>query len=152
MNANKRNSAVANSTTGISGYDAVAYFTEGKPTRGNGHHVTVFDGVTYLFASEENKKTFEANPKKYIPAYGGYCAFGVTEKKKFVADPEAWKIVDGKLYLNWTRMFKLNGEKTCQGTSGKRIAFGTGSKTRRPPICDEHAHTQIVALRAFSNF
>jgi YHS domain-containing protein len=100
MSANKPNSPVANSTTGIGGYDAVAYFTEGMPTRGNGHHVTVFDGVTYLFASEENKKKFDANPKKHIPAYGGYCAFGVTEEKKFVGDPEAWKIVDGKLYLN----------------------------------------------------
>src|SRR5262249_57712907 len=113
MNANKRNSAVANSTTGISGYDAVAYFTEGKPTRGNGHHVTVFDGVTYLFASEENKKTFEANPKKYIPAYGGYFAFGVTEKKKFVADPEASENLECQLY------FKL--DKALQTQLGKTL-------------------------------
>jgi YHS domain-containing protein len=119
MNTNKRNPAVANSTTGISGYDAVAYFTEGKPTRGNGHHVTVFDGVTYLFASEENKKTFDANPKKYIPAYGGYCAFGVTEEKKFVADPEAWKIVDGKLYLNLDKDVQAEWGKDVSGYIGK---------------------------------
>jgi YHS domain-containing protein len=119
MNTKKQNSAVANSTTGIGGYDAVAYFTEGKPTRGNGHHVTVFDGVTYLFASEENKKTFDANPKKYIPAYGGYCAFGVTEGKKFVADPEAWKIVDGKLYLNLDKDVQTEWGKDVSGNIRK---------------------------------
>jgi len=132
MNANKRNSAVANSTTGISGYDAVAYFTEGKPTRGNGHHVTVFDGVTYLFASEENKKTFEANPKKYIPAYGGYCAFGVTEKKKFVADPEAWKIVDGKLYLNLDKDVQAEWGKDVSGNIRKADSIWHGIKDTPP--------------------
>src|SRR5215510_13797542 len=132
MNANKRNSAVANSTTGISGYDAVAYFTEGKPTRGNGHHVSVFDGVTYLFASEENKKTFEANPKKYIPAYGGYCAFGVTEKKKFVADPEAWKIVDGKLYLNLDKDVQAEWGKDVSGNIRKADSIWHGIKDTPP--------------------
>jgi hypothetical protein len=62
MNTKKQNSLVAHSTTGISGYDAVAYFTEGKPRRGNGHYAAEFDEATYLFAGEENKKTFEANP------------------------------------------------------------------------------------------
>ena len=132
MNTNKRNSAVANSTTGISGYDAVAYFTEGKPTRGNGHHVTVFDGVTYLFASEENKKTFEANPKKYIPAYGGYCAFGVTEEKKFVADPEAWKIVDGKLYLNLDKDVQAEWGKDVSGNIRKADGIWPGIKDTPP--------------------
>ena len=115
MNANKRNSVVAHSTTGINGYDAVAYFTEGKPIRGNGHHVAVFDGVTYLFASEDNKRKFEANPEKYIPAYGGYCAYGVSVEKKFVGDPEVWKIVDGKLYLNLDPNIQSQWEKDVPG-------------------------------------
>jgi YHS domain-containing protein len=115
VNANKRNSLVAHSTTGINGYDAVAYFTEGKPTRGNGHHVAVFDGVTYLFASEENKKKFEANPEQYIPAYGGYCAYGVSVEKKFVGDPEVWKIVDGELYLNLDKDIQSEWEKDVSG-------------------------------------
>jgi YHS domain-containing protein len=119
MNTKKQNSVVANSTTGIGGYDAVAYFTEGKPTRGNGHHVTVFDGVTYLFASEDNKKKFEANRQKYLPAYGGYCAFGVTEEKKFATDPEAWKIVDGKLYLNLDKDVQAEWEKDVSGNIRK---------------------------------
>jgi len=88
----------AHSTPGISGYDPVAYFTEGKPVKGNGYNVVDFRGVTYAFASEENKEMFEANPEKYVPAYGGWCAYGVAVGKKFVADPEVWKIVKGKLY------------------------------------------------------
>ncbi|GJL55379.1 MAG: hypothetical protein NPIRA02_25110 [Nitrospirales bacterium] len=89
-----------NSTPGISGYDPVGYFTEGKPMKGSGYHVAEFDGVTYAFVSEEHKDMFEGNPEKYVPAYGGYCAYGVAVGKKFVSDPEAWKIVDGRLYLN----------------------------------------------------
>lgn len=90
----------ANSVTAVSGYDVVSYHTVGEATRGNGHNVAVHDGVTYLFANADNLKTFEANPEQYVPAYGGWCAFGVSVGKKFVSDPEAWKIVDGKLYLN----------------------------------------------------
>lgn len=91
---------VENSTTGVLGYDLVSYHTEGKPVRGDGNNLVVVDGVTYLFANEENKNTFEKDPQKYLPAYGGYCAYGVSVGKKFVGDPEAWKIVDGTLYLN----------------------------------------------------
>ena len=91
------------STTGVLGYDLVSYHTEGKPVRGDGNNLVVVDGATYLFANEENKNAFEKNPAKYLPAYGGYCAFGVSVNKKFVGDPEVWKIVDGKLYLNLDR-------------------------------------------------
>ncbi len=91
---------VTHSTPGISGYDPVAYFTDGKPMRGSGYHVAEYKGVTYAFASEENKEIFEANQEKYVPAYGGYCAYGAAVGKKFVADPEVWKVVDGTLYLN----------------------------------------------------
>ncbi|WP_447968682.1 YHS domain-containing (seleno)protein [Nitrospira sp. M1] len=89
-----------NSTPGISGYDPVSYFVDGKPMKGSGYHVAEFDGVTYVFANEDHKEMFESNPEKYVPAYGGYCAYGVAVGKKIVSDPEAWKIVDGKLYLN----------------------------------------------------
>ena len=91
---------VTHSTPGISGYDPVAYFTDGKPVKGSGYHVAEYKGVTYVFASKDHKTTFEASPEKYVPAYGGYCAYGVAVGKKFVSDPEAWKIVQGKLYLN----------------------------------------------------
>lgn len=85
---------------GASGYDLTTYFSQEKPQRGNGHHVAEHDGVTYVFATDDNKKTFQANPGKFLPQYGGFCAFGVSVSKKFVSDPEQFDIVDGKLYLN----------------------------------------------------
>ena len=88
------------STPGINGYDPVAYFTHGKAMKGNGWHVADYEGVMYVFANKKNRKMFEANPEKYLPAYGGYCAYGVAVGKKFIADPEVWRIEDGKLYLN----------------------------------------------------
>lgn len=84
----------------IQGYDVVSYFTDNKPVKGNGDHVAIQDGVYYLFANEQNKKTFIANPDKYLPQYGGWCAFGTAVGKKIASDPLAWKIVNGKLYLN----------------------------------------------------
>ncbi len=89
-----------NSLTAISGYDVVSYQTAKKPLRGNGHYLAVHDGVTYLFANKDNQKTFEANPDRYVPAFGGYCAFGASVGKKFVGDPEVWRVVDNRLYLN----------------------------------------------------
>lgn len=92
---------VAYDTVAVQGYDLVSYqIGDGVPVKGNGHNVASHEGITYLFSNGDNKKTFEANPEKYLPAYGGYCAFGVTKGKKFVSDPLAYKIVDGKLYLN----------------------------------------------------
>lgn len=90
----------ASSTTGMSGYDLVSYQNSKRPIRGNGHFLSVQDGVTYLFANEENKALFDRDPAKYKPAFGGYCAFGVSVGKKFVGDPEVWRIVDGTLFLN----------------------------------------------------
>ena len=88
------------STVGVGGYDPVAYFEESKPMKGSGWHVAYYKGVTYVFVNKKSRKMFEADPEKYLPAYGGYCAYGVAVGKKFVADPEVWKIVNGKLYLN----------------------------------------------------
>ncbi len=103
------------STPAVSGYDPVAYFTEGQPVRGSGYHVTDYQGVTYLFASEANQEEFEANPERYAPAYGGYCAYGLSVGKKFVSDPEVWKIVDGKLYLNLDRNIQRTWQKDIPG-------------------------------------
>ncbi len=91
---------VQQNVVGAGGYDLTSYFTQEKPQRGNGHHVAVVNGVSYVFASDANKKMFEANPEKYLPQYGGYCAFGASIGKKFIADPDVYDIVDGKLYMN----------------------------------------------------
>lgn len=91
---------VATSNVAVSGYDLVSYHNAKRPLRGNGHFVAYRNGTTYMFASQENLDAFNADPEKYLPAYGGYCAFGVSVGKKFVGDPEVWRLVDGKLYLN----------------------------------------------------
>jgi len=88
------------STPAVQGYDVVSYQTGKRPIRGNGNFVAVHDGATYQFSSADNQKAFEKDPERYVPAYGGYCAFGTSVGKKFIGDPEVWRIVDGKLYLN----------------------------------------------------
>jgi len=88
------------STPAVQGYDVVSYQTGKRPIRGNGNFVAVYDGATYQFSSADNQEIFEKNPEKYVPTYGGYCAFGASVGKKFIGDPEVWRVVDGKLYLN----------------------------------------------------
>jgi YHS domain-containing protein len=84
----------------IRGYDPVAYFTEGRPVPGRADISVEYEGAKYLFSSAANRETFNADPGKYAPQYGGYCAFGVAMEKKFDIDPASWRIVDGKLYFN----------------------------------------------------
>jgi len=84
----------------LHGYDPVAYFTVGAPTQGNPQFKASYNGATYLFASAENQRKFAANPAAYAPQYGGFCAMGVALEKKLDGDPNVWKIVDNKLYLN----------------------------------------------------
>jgi len=84
----------------LEGYDPVAYFTEGEPTRGSAAYTATYDGATYRFANAEHRAAFEADPEKYMPAYGGYCAYGLAMGQKVGSDPEVWEIVDGQLYLN----------------------------------------------------
>ncbi|ABD82026.1 YHS domain-containing (seleno)protein [Saccharophagus degradans] len=88
------------SAPAVQGYDVVSYHIEKRPAKGNGHYVATHNGATYLFSSEENLSEFKKSPEKYAPAYNGYCAFGVSVGKKFIGDPEVWRIVEGKLYLN----------------------------------------------------
>ena len=90
----------ATNTVGAGGYDLVSYQTGKRPLRGNGNHVVSLGGATYLFLSGANAETFKRNPDKYLPAFGGFCAYGVSVGKKFHADPEVWRVVDGRLYLN----------------------------------------------------
>jgi YHS domain-containing protein len=83
----------------INQYDPVAYFTEGRPVRGKSKIYAEYKGAKYAFASEDNRQRFLDNPEKYVPQYGGYCAYGVAHGGKSDVDPEVWEIVDGKLYL-----------------------------------------------------
>ncbi|MBW8727488.1 MAG: YHS domain protein [Inquilinus limosus] len=85
----------------IRGYDPVAYFREGKPHLGSPEFATQHDGATWWFASAEDKALFEADPEKYMPAFGGFCAYGTSRGYLVKIEPEAWSIVDGRLYLNY---------------------------------------------------
>lgn len=82
------------------GYDVVAYFTDSRPVLGNPKFSAIHEGATYRFASTKSQKAFEADPARYTPQYGGFCAFGVSVGAKFDGNPNNWKIVGGKLYLN----------------------------------------------------
>ena len=88
--------------TAINGYDPVAYFTEGKPVEGSSDHAYDWNGAEWHFASAENLETFKADPEKYAPQYGGYCAYAVSKGATAPTDPEAWTIHEGRLYLNFS--------------------------------------------------
>jgi YHS domain-containing protein len=84
----------------IKGYDPVSYFTTGKPTPGLAQFSTTYKGATYRFASAENRDRFIAAPEKFVPQYGGYCAYAISLNKIADIDPDEWTIVNDKLYLN----------------------------------------------------
>lgn len=84
----------------LDGYDPVAFFVDGKPMNGDPEISATYDGAKYFFASKEHRKAFEADPRKYVPQFGGYCAFGVAVGALFPVDINTWQIRDGKLYLN----------------------------------------------------
>ena len=84
----------------IDGYDPVAYFTLGKPTRGTEQFSYMWQGANWRFVSAENRDAFAAKPELYTPQYGGYCAYAMAGGAFAAGDGERWKIVDNKLYLN----------------------------------------------------
>ena len=103
----------------IHGYDAVAFFTDGVAKLGSAAHSAVHDGATYRFSSAEHLKTFEKNPQRYAPQFGGFCAFGVSVGAKFDGDPNLWRIVDGKLYFNLNYDIQKNWLKDIDGNIKK---------------------------------
>lgn len=84
----------------LAGHDAVAYFTKSKPVKGSAKFTATYNDAIYRFSSAKNRDMFSANPKKYAPQYGGFCAYGMTFGKKFEIDGKAFEIVEGKLYVN----------------------------------------------------
>jgi len=87
---------------GIQGYDPVAYFTEKSAVEGSKDNAASYKGVTYLFASEANKAAFAKDPEKYVPQFGGFCAWAVSQGYTAKIDPEAFQIVDGRLLLQYS--------------------------------------------------
>lgn len=99
----------------VDGTDVVAYFTQGKPVPGNTELTYDWNGATWRFASAENRDRFAADPARYAPQYGGYCAWAVSQGYTASTVPEAWKIVDGKLYLNYSRRIQRRWERDIPG-------------------------------------
>ena len=91
------------SDVAIKGYDTVAYFKDGKALKGSESFTFPWQGMTWHFSSKENRDLFAGSPEKYAPQYNGWCAWAMTESRKAVTDPEVWKIVSGKLYLNCSK-------------------------------------------------
>ena len=98
---NKDGSGVA-----INGYDPVAYFTQSKPVKGSASFTHHWMNSTWWFASAEDRDEFTRTPEKYVPQYGGYCAYGVSQGHAVNIDPEAWAVIEGKLYLNYSKGVK----------------------------------------------
>jgi hypothetical protein len=99
----------------LSGYDAVAYQADGKPVPGSPAITAVHDGATYRFASTAHRDAFVADPGRYLPAYGGYCAFGVSRGYKVKIEPDAFTVLDGKLYLNYDKGVQKQWLQDTQG-------------------------------------
>ena len=99
----------------VHGYDVVAYFKEGKPVIGDDRYTAEHDGATYRFASADHLDAFKKNPDKFAPQYGGYCAFGAAMGRKFDGDPNAWAVVDGKLYLNLNKNIQARWKEDVPG-------------------------------------
>jgi YHS domain-containing protein len=103
----------------IRGTDPVAYFTEGKPVPGKPEFTHKWGDATWQFASAQNRDLFAKNPEKYAPQYGGFCAWAVSQGYTATTDPNAWKIVDNKLYLNYNSAVQWGWEKDISGNVAK---------------------------------
>lgn len=99
----------------IKGYDPVAYFADGKPAKGSKEFEHEWMDATWRFATAANRDAFAKSPEKYAPQYGGYCAYGVSRGYAVGVDPTAWKIVNGKLYLNYNHDVQKEWNKDPAG-------------------------------------
>jgi YHS domain-containing protein len=106
----------------IQGYDPVAFFTDGKPVKGTTEFVARYKGATYQFSSKEHRDTFKASPSKYEPAFGGYCAYGLSKKKLVEIDVEAFQIVDGRLLLQYSKGVRDDFNKDAKANLSKADA------------------------------
>ena len=110
----------------IRGYDPVAYFTQGRPVKGSSDLTLEYKGATWMFSSAENKQAFVEMPEKYAPQYGGYCAYAVSQGYTASIDPEAWTIVDDRLYLNYNKDVREKWSRDIPGYIRKANANWPG--------------------------
>lgn len=103
------------SNLAVEGYDPVAYFTEGRPVKGERQFSTEYNGAEFRFSSQANLDLFLADPAKYAPQYGGYCAWAVSQGYTAKGDAQHWHIEDGKLYLNYNKSVQETWEEDIPG-------------------------------------
>ncbi len=106
----------------LSGYDAVGYFVDHQAEKGQAIYHVDYNGGTYLFASKEHADLFAKDPAKYAPQFGGYCAYGVSRGKKAPISPDAYQIIDGKLYLQYDTDIRDDFNKDQAGNLAKALA------------------------------
>jgi YHS domain-containing protein len=99
----------------IRGYDPVAYHQQSAPVKGSSQFSYQWQGATWLFANAEDRDRFRVEPERYAPQYGGYCAYAVSKGRTASIDPGAWRIVDGKLYLNYSKGVQKKWEQDVPG-------------------------------------
>ena len=114
------------SNLAVSGYDPVAYFNAGAPVKGSAEFEIEHEGATWRFSSAENRDLFVADPAAYAPQYGGYCAWAVAQGQTAKGDPNFWKVVDGKLYLNFNASVQKKWETDIPGFIEKADANWPG--------------------------
>ncbi len=107
----------------IRGYDPVAYFTQNEAVRGSKKITYEYRDAKWRFASEENRELFKADPEKYIPQYGGYCAKAMSDDRFLKIDPKAWTIIDDKLYLNYSSRTRSTWRKDQSGLIAQADTF-----------------------------
>jgi YHS domain-containing protein len=103
----------------LTGYDPVSYFTGNTPLQGKPELTAQHNGLTYRFASAGNRDAFVADPSRYAPQYDGYCAYGVSRGYKVGVDPLAYKVVSGRLYLNYSRSVQRTWSRDIPGYISK---------------------------------
>lgn len=129
----------------VSGFDVVSYWSlkqnavgkdQPSPLPGKASITAEYNGAKWAFASEENKQTFLKDPAKYVPAYDGHCAYGVAQGAKVQSNPHLWRIVDGKLYLNFTKAVVGYWEQDISGNISKSEKKWNGLSSDASPNSD----------------
>ena len=118
----------------LKGHDVVAYFTQGRHALGSNQFKSVYEGVTFRFASAEHKALFDTNPKKYQPEYGGYCANGIAYGIPWGGDADTWRMIDGRLFIN--------------GGPGSKAAFELDLK-RNIELADRYWREEVAGSNSF---
>ncbi|MEY4831164.1 MAG: hypothetical protein RLZZ562_2960 [Planctomycetota bacterium] len=126
----------------LQGYDPLSYFDAKGPQKGDAKHAVTFRGVTYHFVSEDNRKKFEAEPLKWEPPYGGWCAFAVIDGDKVEIDPTNYEVIDGRVYLFYKGFWgdaKSKWDKLVKGETAQKIVAKADAGWQKLEAADQKA-------------